>query len=103
MHVALVNKLMSDPSFYDIVTLEPVRTSRRQPAAVGVSPAPRFENCVAIDWSGAKGRRHKGIAIAEARDGMAPRLVRPDHVWSRCGVLDWDSGFRSLGDGRCRA
>jgi len=51
--------------------------------------APKFESCVAIDWSGAKGRRHKGIAIAEARGDEAPRLVRPGHVWSRMEVLDW--------------
>jgi hypothetical protein len=49
----------------------------------------RFESYVAIDWSGAKGRRHKGIAIAEARGAAAPRLVRPGHVWSRKEVLDW--------------
>ena len=48
-----------------------------------------FTSTVAIDWSGAKGRRHKGIAIAEARGDKAPRLVRPGHVWSRCEVLDW--------------
>ena len=49
----------------------------------------RFESFVAIDWSGAKGRRHKGIAIAEARGDDLPRLVGPDHVWSREGVADW--------------
>jgi hypothetical protein len=49
----------------------------------------RFESYVAIDWSGAKGRRHKGIAIAEARGSAAPRLVRPGHVWSREEVLAW--------------
>ena len=49
----------------------------------------RFTRTVAIDWSGAKGRRHKGIAIAEARDGDAPRLIRPGHVWSRSEVADW--------------
>jgi hypothetical protein len=49
----------------------------------------RFSRFVAIDWSGAKGRRHKGIAIAEARDDAAPRLVRPRHVWSREEVLRW--------------
>ena len=48
-----------------------------------------FASIVAIDWSGAKGRRHKGIAIAEARVDEPPRLIRPDHVWSRCEVLDW--------------
>ena len=50
---------------------------------------PRFARTVAIDWSGAKGRQHKGIAIAEARGSDAPRLVRPRHVWSRGEVLDW--------------
>ena len=49
----------------------------------------RFSAFVAIDWSGAKGRRHKGIAIAEAREGRAPRLIRPEHVWSRREVLNW--------------
>jgi hypothetical protein len=48
-----------------------------------------FDAYFAIDWSGAKGRRHKGIAIAEARDDAAPRLVRPGHVWSREEVGDW--------------
>jgi hypothetical protein len=49
----------------------------------------RFASCVAIDWSGAKGRRHKGIAIAEARGDDPPRLVRPRHIWSREEVLHW--------------
>ena len=48
-----------------------------------------FPATIAIDWSGAKGSRHKGIAIAEARGEEAPMLVRPDHVWSRTEVLDW--------------
>ena len=48
-----------------------------------------FTRTVAIDWSGAKGKRHKGIAIAEARAGTPPRLVRPSYVWSRSEVLDW--------------
>jgi len=48
-----------------------------------------FAACVAIDWSGAKGQRHKGIAIAEARGQAAPRLIRPDHIWSREEVLAW--------------
>jgi hypothetical protein len=51
---------------------------------------PRFERFAAIDWSGAKGRRHKGIAIAVCGAGDdAPKLVRPGHVWSRSEVLDW--------------
>jgi len=49
----------------------------------------RFAAFVAIDWSGAKGRTHKGIAIAEARGEAAPRLIRPGHVWSREEVLGW--------------
>ena len=54
-----------------------------------MASVPRFDCFVAIDWSGAKGRRHKGIAIAEARRDDAPRLVRPGHVWSREEVLHW--------------
>ena len=50
---------------------------------------PHFEAYVAIDWSGAKGKRHKGIAIAEAKGDAPPRLVRPGHVWSREEVLHW--------------
>jgi hypothetical protein len=48
-----------------------------------------FGAYVAIDWSGAKGKRHKGIAIAETRGETAPRLVQPGHIWSREEVLDW--------------
>jgi len=48
-----------------------------------------FAAYVAIDWSGAKGKRHKGIAIAEARGETAPRLVRAGHIWSREEVLEW--------------
>jgi hypothetical protein len=53
------------------------------------SGAKRFEAFVAIDWSGAKGKKHKGIAVAEAVGDSPPRLVRPRHVWSREEVLDW--------------
>jgi hypothetical protein len=48
-----------------------------------------FESYIAIDWSGAKGKRHKGIAIAEARGDAAPRLIRAGHIWSREEVLEW--------------
>ena len=51
--------------------------------------SPSFSRTVAVDWSGAKGRRHKGIAIAEARGDEAPRLVRPGHIWSRGEVFSW--------------
>ena len=50
---------------------------------------PEFESYVAIDWSGAKGRRHRGIAIAEAKHDAPPRLIRPGHNWSREEVLHW--------------
>ncbi|WP_300974052.1 hypothetical protein [Sphingomonas sp. LHG3406-1] len=48
-----------------------------------------FTRFVAIDWSGAKGRRHKGIAVASCNRLGAPRLIRPEHVWSRTEVADW--------------
>jgi hypothetical protein len=56
----------------------------------------RFESFVAIDWSGAKGRRHKGIAIAEAKGDAPPRLIRPGHVWSREEVLRWLVGRAAM-------
>ncbi len=50
----------------------------------------RFEHFVAIDWSGAKGERQKGIALALCRSGSAaPELIRPGHRWSRQEVLQW--------------
>ena len=51
---------------------------------------PAFARCAAIDWSGAKGRKHKGIAVAMCGMGdAAPTLIQPGHVWSRTEVLDW--------------
>jgi len=50
----------------------------------------RFRNFAAIDWSGAAGERHRGIAVALlAQDDAAPALVRPGHRWSRSEVLEW--------------
>lgn len=50
----------------------------------------RFAHFAAIDWSGAAGERHRGIAVALcARGSAAPRLVRPGHRWSRAEVLHW--------------
>lgn len=50
----------------------------------------RFTRFSAIDWSGAKGKRHKGIAVAICERGRsAPRLVERDKAWSREDVLDW--------------
>ncbi|MES2755250.1 MAG: hypothetical protein V4659_11335 [Pseudomonadota bacterium] len=49
-----------------------------------------FDHFVAIDWSGAKGERQKGIALACCTPGRdAPTLVRPDRRWSRADVLAW--------------
>ncbi len=49
-----------------------------------------LQRYVAIDWSGAKGRRHKGIAVAAAEAGdIPPELVRPGHIWSRAELLAW--------------
>lgn len=50
----------------------------------------RFARFVAIDWSGAKGERHKGIAVACAgAGGGAPLLVTRERPWSRTEVLAW--------------
>lgn len=52
--------------------------------------AARFERFAAIDWSGAKGKRHKGIAVAMCEAGeAAPRLVKRERPWSRAQVLEW--------------
>lgn len=50
----------------------------------------RFDDFVAIDWSGAKTERLNGIAIARCGAGTAaPVLVEPERRWSRVDVLDW--------------
>ena len=51
----------------------------------------RFARFAAIDWSGAKGGRHRGITLAVCGIGNeAPVLVEPpDGVWSRTAILDW--------------
>jgi hypothetical protein len=49
-----------------------------------------FRHFAAIDWSGAAGERHRGIAVAICGEGgEAPRLVHPDRRWSREEVLRW--------------
>ncbi|TCP37177.1 hypothetical protein [Sphingomonas sp. BK235] len=54
-------------------------------------PPGRFTEFVAIDWSGARGDRHRGIAVARCDAGVgAPELVAPPpRGWSRAEVLDW--------------
>ena len=52
---------------------------------------PAFTRFVAIDWSGAKGDRHKGIAVALCETGNAtPRLIAPPvgRAWSRTAVAE---------------
>ncbi len=50
-----------------------------------------FTRFAAIDWSGAKGLRHPGIALAICESGPeAPVLVEPPRgVWSRTDILHW--------------
>ncbi len=51
-----------------------------------------FETFVGIDWSGAKGVRHRGIAVAVAEAGArAPVLVAPPSPagWARAQVADF--------------
>lgn len=49
-----------------------------------------FRHFAAIDWSGAQGERHAGIAVAICESGAAaPKLVHPNRKWSRAEVLDW--------------
>lgn len=52
------------------------------------APVHRFSQFLAIDWSGAKGRVQKGIALALAHaEGGPPVLVDPGRGWSRDDVL----------------
>jgi hypothetical protein len=58
----------------------------------------QFTHFVAIDWSGAKGHRHKSIAIAVCEAGeSAPTLAKQALPWSRAGVLQWLRGFTENG------
>ncbi|HEY0832971.1 MAG TPA: hypothetical protein VGE72_03590 [Azospirillum sp.] len=54
-------------------------------------PLPVFERFIAIDWSGARGPRYAGVAVAECGPGDAPpRLIPPPGGWwSRRAVHDW--------------
>lgn len=58
--------------------------------ASGTMSPNQFRHFVAIDWSGAAGERHMGIAVAMAGLGCdAPKLIRPGHRWSRMEILEW--------------
>lgn len=53
---------------------------------------PPFDHFVGIDWSGARGARHRGIAIAVAHAGdQPPRIVAPPSPkgWARAEVALW--------------
>ena len=50
----------------------------------------RFESFVAIDWSGAKGRRHKGIAVATPLDEKELLIeTDPDTFWETPHYERW--------------
>jgi hypothetical protein len=61
-----------------------------------------FDRFVAIDWTGARGLRHRAIQAAEAEAGDAPpRLLREGHRWSRVEICRFiqdiaDRGERTL-------
>lgn len=50
-----------------------------------------FSRFACADWSGAKGNRHAGIALAVCAQGDdAPALIAPPgKTWSRQGIADW--------------
>jgi hypothetical protein len=50
-----------------------------------------FSRFACVDWSGAKGSRHAGIALAVCEEGVdAPALIiPPGKAWSRQGIADW--------------
>lgn len=50
-----------------------------------------FDAFVGVDWSGAKGARHRGIQVAVCSPGRgAPRVVAPpDGAWARSALLEW--------------
>lgn len=50
-----------------------------------------FSRFIAIDWSGAKGGQHPGIAVALCENGNeAPVLIHPpSRLWSRIAVCDY--------------
>ncbi|MDR7061104.1 MULTISPECIES: hypothetical protein [unclassified Sphingopyxis] len=57
-----------------------------------------FTHFAALDWSGARGPRQRGIALAVASGSAAPALVRPGHIWSRSEILEWLEGVVAAGE-----
>ena len=62
-----------------------------------------YTHFVGIDWSGAKGKRHKGLAVAKCAVGCeAPVLVHPPsgaRHWTRVEIGEWLSCGLGLDDG----
>ncbi len=52
-----------------------------------------FDLFIGIDWSGAKGKSHRGIAVSEANAGKSvPSIISPpahQRFWSRRAVMDY--------------
>lgn len=57
-----------------------------------------FTHFAALDWSGARGPRQRGIALAVASGAAAPALVRPGHIWSRAEILEWLESVAAAGE-----
>lgn len=57
----------------------------------------RFTHFAALDWSGARGPRQRGIALAVASGAAAPALVRPGHIWSRGEISTWIEDVAAAG------
>lgn len=57
-----------------------------------------FTHFAALDWSGARGPRQRGIALAVASGAATPALVRPGHVWSRAEILQWLEDVAAAGE-----
>lgn len=53
------------------------------------SASRRFSEFACIDWSGARGERQKGIALAVVGAEGAPQLIERQGGWSRTAILDW--------------
>lgn len=64
---------------------------------------PEFTHFVGIDWSGAKGSRHAGLAVAICEAGEnAPTIVSPPSgrkSWSRSECADWIDAGMGLPEG----
>ncbi|WP_417451849.1 hypothetical protein [Kordiimonas sp.] len=58
-----------------------------------------FSKFIGIDWTGAKGKRHNGLAVAECEAGTGPpNLVAPpsgNKRWSRVELTEWLAGLGS--------